>query len=337
MKDDFAGFPERFREVAVMAVQDKNRAHYVRGMDFYYEMDYPKAMENFRLAAVHAVGEAEFQIGLMYFQGQGVRKNLAEAADWFKRATANGGFMGTIYLELLKRDLDTQRQRIWLAEIFFQIGNLGFEDPAVRESQGYFEKDPGKALDMLIRAAAMGHGNALSRVGEIFENALGGIAADPVVGLAMVILLADKSEDFLKLLGRLLECRSAPVVLQAIRLVRELVKPGNFEIALQRHLRNPAVLPALEVTHELDAPASIPAMTDTSTCLVEDREDTSTITQQNEVLCGKLKASTLAVQDMLRALDWIQSAGKEGASAGVLEAYAKHTAQETRAALGLQE
>ncbi len=72
-------------------------------------------------------------------------------------------------------------------------------------------------------------------------------------------------------------------------------------------------------------------------CLVKDRGDTSTITQQIEVLGGELKASTLAVQDMLGALDWIHYAGKEGASAGVLEAYAKHAAQETHATLELQE
>lgn len=335
--DDFADFPDRFRELAIRALRDKHRADYVEGMVHFYETDYPKAMKNFRLAAVHSVGEAEFQIGLMYFQGKGVLKSMDEAAAWFTRAATNGTFLASIFLELLKRDLDPHRQKMWLMEVFFQVGNLGFEDPTIREKQEYFEKDPLKALDMLVMAAALGHGDALSRLGEIFENGKGGITANEVVGLAIVCLLSEKHESFAQMFGRLIQTRSVQVVLEAIRLVLELVKPGNFESALQNYLRNPVGLPALEIAQESDAPASIPAMTDSNTCLLnEDCDDSITNTQQLQVLQEKLDASTAAVHEMLKSLDWIHSAGKGGASAGVLEAFAKHTALETRASLGLR-
>ena len=335
--DDFADFPERFRDLAVRAVREKHRANYLQGMVHKHKKEYPEAMECFRLAAVHAVGEAEFEIGLFYFHGKGVRKKLDEAVTWFQRAATNGTFIATIYLELIKRDLDPLRQNLWLAEVFFQLGNLGFEDPGIREEQGYFEKDPLKALDMLVMAAALGHGDALSRLGEIFENGKGGITANEVVGLAIVCLLSEKHESFAQMFGRLIQTRSVLVVLEAIRLVLELVKPGNFESALQNYLRNPVGLPALEIAQESDAPASIPAMTDSNTCLLnEDCDDSITNTQQLQVLQEKLDASTAAVHEMLKSLDWIHSAGKGGASAGVLEAFAKHTALEARASLGLR-
>ncbi|MDD9903249.1 MAG: tetratricopeptide repeat protein [Rhodospirillaceae bacterium] len=52
--------------------------------------DYPTALKNFREAAAQGHPKAQFELGLMYEQGDGVKRDFAEAAKWYRKALANG-------------------------------------------------------------------------------------------------------------------------------------------------------------------------------------------------------------------------------------------------------
>jgi hypothetical protein len=69
--------------------------------DFYYTgspgvpKDLYKAVELYKRAAEHGDPKAAFNVGRMYFFGEGVALNMATAADWFRRALpAEPGLVG---------------------------------------------------------------------------------------------------------------------------------------------------------------------------------------------------------------------------------------------------
>ena len=52
--------------------------------------DYAKAAEWYQKAANQGVGQAQFNLGVMYYNGQGVHRNIAVAKEWFGKSCDNG-------------------------------------------------------------------------------------------------------------------------------------------------------------------------------------------------------------------------------------------------------
>ena len=52
--------------------------------------NYREAVNWFRRAAEQGLAPAQFSLGVMYDQGRGVRKNKAVAKEWFGKACDNG-------------------------------------------------------------------------------------------------------------------------------------------------------------------------------------------------------------------------------------------------------
>ncbi len=50
------------------------------------KIDYPRAIAWFREAAVNGVANARYNLGVLYQQGMGVEKNIAQAISWYKTA-----------------------------------------------------------------------------------------------------------------------------------------------------------------------------------------------------------------------------------------------------------
>lgn len=71
---------------------------YRLGQRYRYEVeDYAEAARWYRLAAEQGHAGAQFSLGLIYAQGQGVTEDDTEAARWFRRA-AEEGHAGAMYL-----------------------------------------------------------------------------------------------------------------------------------------------------------------------------------------------------------------------------------------------
>ncbi len=49
-----------------------------------------KGFESYRDAALRGEAEAQFQLGFMYYRGEGVTQSHVQAADWFRRAAEQG-------------------------------------------------------------------------------------------------------------------------------------------------------------------------------------------------------------------------------------------------------
>ena len=61
-----------------------------RGVSAYNDGDYPTALREFRLAAEQGSASAQYNLGVMYYNGQGVPQNYQLAYMWFSRAAAKG-------------------------------------------------------------------------------------------------------------------------------------------------------------------------------------------------------------------------------------------------------
>lgn len=61
-----------------------------KGVQFYVEQNYVKALKQFELAAKKGDGCAQFQLGMMHFYGRGTKKDDAKAKEWFKKSAASG-------------------------------------------------------------------------------------------------------------------------------------------------------------------------------------------------------------------------------------------------------
>ena len=54
------------------------------------QQDYAEAVKWYRRAADQGDADAQFNLGIVYEKGQGVQQNYAEAAKWYRRAADQG-------------------------------------------------------------------------------------------------------------------------------------------------------------------------------------------------------------------------------------------------------
>jgi len=65
-------------------------ADYQAGRDAYKRGDYDTALKEFRLAAEQGDAQAQFELGVMYDEGQGVAQDYQEAVPWYRLAAEQG-------------------------------------------------------------------------------------------------------------------------------------------------------------------------------------------------------------------------------------------------------
>lgn len=63
-------------------------AGFEEGRTAYYKEDYPKALREFRPLAQKGDASAQYNLGLMYANGQGVTQDYQEALKWYRLAAA---------------------------------------------------------------------------------------------------------------------------------------------------------------------------------------------------------------------------------------------------------
>jgi len=63
---------------------------YEDGRAAYEKGDYATAVAKFETAAAQGLVDAQFNLGFMYSNGQGVQQNYAQAIRWYRLAAAQG-------------------------------------------------------------------------------------------------------------------------------------------------------------------------------------------------------------------------------------------------------
>ena len=83
-----------FNQTQRLANQENASAQYALGIIYYngkgVRQDYTKTIEWFTKAANQEYALAQYNLGLMYGRGEGVRQNTATAKEYFGKACDNG-------------------------------------------------------------------------------------------------------------------------------------------------------------------------------------------------------------------------------------------------------
>lgn len=77
-------------ETEALPPPDSAEATLQQGVDAVHRGDFGEAYWRWRPLAEQGNAEAQFQLGWLYANGQGLRQNLATAADWWQRAAHAG-------------------------------------------------------------------------------------------------------------------------------------------------------------------------------------------------------------------------------------------------------
>ena len=103
----------------------------------------------------------------MFLRGSGVQVNEDKAQEWLDKALAVGSSLPYHYL-FNKADRDDYDGRLQLAEKAAELG-----DPELLYMLGYSGSEEESGLELLIRAAEMGHSKAARALWVYYNNAEG--------------------------------------------------------------------------------------------------------------------------------------------------------------------
>lgn len=102
--------------VAFSLFADENAyKEYDLAMTYLSKQDYKAAFKPLRVAAENNISNAQYNLALMYYQGDGVKQNIKKSAQWLEKAAKNGhkgaiANIGRIYMQLM----DFKKARHWL-------------------------------------------------------------------------------------------------------------------------------------------------------------------------------------------------------------------------------
>lgn len=151
--------------VVALLISPANAQDYVTAFNAHLRGDYALAEREFRPLAEHGNVLAQYKLGLMYNNGEGVPKDFHEAVNWFYRAASLG-----------------------YAPAQSSLG-VKFE-----KGQG-IERDYGEAVEWYRRGAEQGYATAQYRLGRMY--ALGhGVGRDYTEAMAWFKLAAAQGLEY---------------------------------------------------------------------------------------------------------------------------------------------
>ena len=168
-------------------------AAYQRG-DFInaFTLTYPLAEKGDPLAQV--------QVGTMYLKGQGVAKDIAEGARWFRRAADQGHPLGLTRLaELYLRGRGVERDLAIAAALFRKAAEGGFAEAQLaigtlfENGQGV-PADPAEAARWYRKAAEQGNAGGQFNLGSLYSSGTG-VPQDSLQAFAWYSLAAAQTGD----------------------------------------------------------------------------------------------------------------------------------------------
>lgn len=142
------------------------RADYEAGVNAAFAGDFETAFREFSIAAEEGLDLAQYNLGILYFTGQGVEQNLEAAFKWTESAARQGHLAAQFNLATLYYDgQGTPEDRDLAVTWFSQAGKAGNPDAAFVLAKMYqdgehVKKDPVLAHAWASMAASNEHADA---------------------------------------------------------------------------------------------------------------------------------------------------------------------------------
>ena len=144
------------------------------GVAAFKNKDYQRAYQEWKSAAEAGKAEAQFDLGLLYAQGLGVRRDLTEATRWYRKSAQQGNAeaefaLGQMYLRGWGVPRDEADAVRWL-----QMANSVESDGPPTDwapIEGYgVDKDTKQAVYWYKLAADKGHPEAQFALAQLYAN-----------------------------------------------------------------------------------------------------------------------------------------------------------------------
>jgi len=132
----------------------KNVASYQDGVNAYTKGDYAAALEIFKPLAENHSKEAQFSLGVMYRQGQGVAHDDKEAVAWWSKAAEQGHVEAQDNLGLRYAKGEGVAQDFVQADKWFTIAAASGNETAIRNKkvvEAHMPPEKVVAADMLAQ------------------------------------------------------------------------------------------------------------------------------------------------------------------------------------------
>ncbi len=93
-------------------------ADFDTGLQSYYRMSFSKALATWRPLAEDGHAKAQYQLGVMYYYGEGVPQNYDRAAEWYGKAAEGGDAdaqfnLGLMYAHGIGVEQDFVSAHVW--------------------------------------------------------------------------------------------------------------------------------------------------------------------------------------------------------------------------------
>ena len=146
---------------------------------YYQSKQYKKAFHWIKKAALQGHSAAQFNTGLMYEEGQGVRKDYSQALGWYKKAAKNGNLeaqynIGVIYYNGKEVAKDYKKAFHWIKKAALQGHSAAQYNIGVMHDKGKgVAKDYTKAFHWYKKAALQGHSESQYNIGVMHDKGEG--------------------------------------------------------------------------------------------------------------------------------------------------------------------
>jgi TPR repeat protein len=144
------------------------------GLAAFKNKDYATAFKEWKAAADHGQAEAQFDLGVLYAQGKGVRRDLTEASKWYRLAADQGNAEAQFALgQMYSRGWGVPRDEADAIRWFQMANSVDTDGPptdwAVVEGYGA-ERDQASAVYWYTQAADHGHAEAQFNLARLFAS-----------------------------------------------------------------------------------------------------------------------------------------------------------------------
>ena len=170
------------------------------GFDAAQSGDYATALENFEQLAGQGNAAAQFNLGIMYDNGEGVPQNDSKAFEWYRKAAGQGFAAAQRNLGNMYRNGNGVPQNDSKAvEWFREAAEQGYADAQVNLGYMYdngkgVRQNDFKAVEWYRKAAEQGLADAQYGLGMVYSIGIG-VSRNPVMAYVASNLAAAQGDE----------------------------------------------------------------------------------------------------------------------------------------------
>ena len=163
------------------AVESVNNGENIIHLAEAYELagKYQEAVTWYRKAAERGIADAQCKLGIMFYIGEGVKRDCVEALRWYRKAAEKGNEKAQFELgKCLSEGKGTERNQVEAAKWYSKAGEQGNTEAQYSLGLMYWcgngvEKDEKKAILLVRKAAKQGNSKAQDCLGLWYFEGMG--------------------------------------------------------------------------------------------------------------------------------------------------------------------